>query len=106
MNCQIHCISKNGTNAPIGSSQSLKPTDELKISFDNDDFYKSLTFSGEGAYVNTYLLNKKSDFLDKRGRLKEYYKKEVRLKLEKQIIPLVLTSACILLISIPMTRRL
>jgi len=55
----------------------LKPTDELKISFDNDDFYRSLTFSGEGAYVNAYLLNKKLGFLDKRGRYKNYYKKEV-----------------------------
>jgi len=55
----------------------LKPTDELKISFDNDNFYKSMSFSGEGAYVNAYLLNKKLGLLDKRGKHINYYQKEV-----------------------------
>ena len=53
----------------------LKPTDELKITFDNDNFYKSLTFSGEGSYVNSYLLNKRTEFLDRKGNLRKYYKK-------------------------------
>lgn len=52
----------------------LKPTDELTISFDDNNFYKSLTFSGEGSYVNSYLLNKRTEFLDKKGKLKKYYK--------------------------------
>ena len=52
----------------------LKPTDDLTVSFDDENFYKTLTFSGEGSYVNSYLLSKKREFLDKKGRLKKYYK--------------------------------
>ena len=52
----------------------LKPTDELTVSFDDDDFYNTLRFSGEGSYVNSYLLNKKTEFLDKKGNLSKYYK--------------------------------
>ncbi len=54
----------------------LKPTDDITISFDNENFYKSLTFTGEGAYINTYLLNKKSHFINKKGKVNTYYKKE------------------------------
>lgn len=53
----------------------LKPTDDITITFDNENFYKSLNFSGEGAYINDYLLNKNTPFLSPNGTLKAYYKK-------------------------------
>lgn len=54
----------------------LKRSDELTISFDTENFYNSVIFTGKGAERNTYLLNKKLDLVDRRGRLRNFYKKE------------------------------
>jgi len=53
----------------------LKPTDAITIAFDDDDFYKSLNFSGEGAYVNSYLLKKRTELVNRKGNFTKFYKK-------------------------------
>ncbi len=54
----------------------LKPSDNLTISFDNEELYNTITFSGEGAKINNYLLNRNLDKIDKRGNLLPFFKKE------------------------------
>lgn len=55
----------------------LKKNDEFTISFDANNFQKSLSFSGKrGAGRNTYIHSKSSELLDKDGNIKPFYKKE------------------------------
>ena len=54
----------------------LKPTDDLVVSFDDENLYQTLTFSGAGSEVNNYLLSKLKDRVDKKGNLTPYHKKE------------------------------
>ena len=53
----------------------LKPSDDLTITFDNENVYNSLTFSGKGSDVNNYLLSRSFDRVDKKGKLNAFYKK-------------------------------
>ncbi len=53
----------------------LKPSDEFTISFDVNNFYNTLAFSGKNADLNTYLLNKKAGFVNEWGALNTYYKR-------------------------------
>lgn len=53
----------------------LKPSDEFTISFDVNNFYNTLVFSGKNANLNSYLLSKKTEFINEWGNLNTFYKR-------------------------------
>lgn len=54
----------------------LKKDDDLTISYDASNFYKSIIFTGKGSDRNSYLLSKQTDLLNNKGRLTHFYKKK------------------------------
>lgn len=62
----------------------LKRTDDIVINFEADDFYNTIVFKGKGSERNTFLLNKKLAFVDKKGVPRNYYKKSFYEGSEKE----------------------
>ena len=54
----------------------LKPNDELEISFDSYNFYKSFVITGNGADRNNYLFNRNKKFINSKGKLSDFYSKD------------------------------
>ena len=65
----------------------LKKNDEFSISFDADNFQKSLSFTGKrGAGRNTYMHSKNAELLDKDGNVKPFHPKEFYAGNENQYL--------------------
>lgn len=52
----------------------LEPASNLNVSFDTNDFKSSLSFSGEGAAINTYLQDKSKKEREIMGSFEDFYK--------------------------------
>ena len=62
------------THGKIFMRVYLEPDSNLNISFDTKDFKNSLSFSGDGAAINTYLQDKSKKEREVAGPFEDFYK--------------------------------
>lgn len=60
----------------------LQKEDDINISFDASDFVNTITFSGKGAAINNYLIEKRRLFIDRKKETEKFYKVEENKYLE------------------------